>query len=141
MRNETPFLQLLETDPLDDVTRAVYADWLEENGDADRSEFLRLQLAVGTLPAESQERRTAQERFELLHARLDAAWLRVVDPLARLGELSLRARRWAIRLGVLTVGDLCQRTIEDILEPGFRETTLRECQHKLAARGLRLRDS
>src|SRR5690242_18256365 len=37
------FLDALAADPLDDVTRAVYADWLEERGDA-RAAFLRAEL-------------------------------------------------------------------------------------------------
>jgi uncharacterized protein (TIGR02996 family) len=38
------FLDALAADPLDDVTRAVYADWLEERGDG-RAGFLRAELA------------------------------------------------------------------------------------------------
>jgi uncharacterized protein (TIGR02996 family) len=30
--------------PADDVPRLVYADWLEENGDRDRAEFIRVQI-------------------------------------------------------------------------------------------------
>ncbi|MGL4551008.1 MAG: ribosomal protein L7/L12 [Gemmataceae bacterium] len=39
------FLDALAADPLDDVTRAVYADWLEERGDP-RAEYLRAELAA-----------------------------------------------------------------------------------------------
>jgi uncharacterized protein (TIGR02996 family) len=140
MSKEARFLQLLEADPLDDVTRAVYADWLEESGDVKRGEFLRLQLAVGKLPAQSQERRVAQERLGALRARLEASWLRAADPLARLGELSQRARFWAQRLGFATVGDLCDRSAEEILQRCFSETLLRELETKLAQQGLQLRD-
>jgi uncharacterized protein (TIGR02996 family) len=38
------FLDALTADPLDDVTRAVYADWLEERGDS-RATYLRAELA------------------------------------------------------------------------------------------------
>jgi uncharacterized protein (TIGR02996 family) len=33
-------------DPDDDTLRMVYADWLEEHGDADRAEFIRLQCSL-----------------------------------------------------------------------------------------------
>jgi uncharacterized protein (TIGR02996 family) len=33
-------------DPSDEMSRVVYADWLEENGFADRAQFLRLDAAV-----------------------------------------------------------------------------------------------
>lgn len=140
MTNEAVFLQVLGTDPQDTVTRAVYADWLEERGEADRAEFLRLQLAVKALPAESQERQETQKRLGLLRTCLDSIWLRLVDPLARLGEFSRRALSWANRLGVKTVGDLCELSAEDIIRRSFIETVLSEYRRKLAEQGLRLRD-
>ncbi len=35
--------------PEDDNLRLVYADWLEENGEADRAEFIRVQIAISLL--------------------------------------------------------------------------------------------
>lgn len=40
---EAAFLQDIVTHPDDDTARLVYADWLEENGDAARAELIRLQ--------------------------------------------------------------------------------------------------
>lgn len=37
--------------PDDDAVRLVYADWLEENGEADRAEFIRVQVRLATMPA------------------------------------------------------------------------------------------
>jgi DNA-directed RNA polymerase subunit alpha len=61
-------------------------------------------------------------------------------PLSTLG-LSLRGQRILARLGVTTVGDVCQYSIAEIL-PGrsFGEITITELEMKLADRGLRLRD-
>jgi uncharacterized protein (TIGR02996 family) len=139
LQPEAPFLRQLGANPRDDVTRAVYADWLEEAGDPERSEFLRLQLAIRGLPAESGERRAAQERLGVLRGRLDAAWLRMIDPLARLG-LSGRAQRWAARLGVATVGYLCEWSAGDLIETRVSQAVFSELRHKLAEQGLRLRD-
>jgi uncharacterized protein (TIGR02996 family) len=38
-------LRACKDEPFDDARRLVLADWLEEHGDADRAEFLRLTLA------------------------------------------------------------------------------------------------
>jgi uncharacterized protein (TIGR02996 family) len=40
-----PFLRAICENPEDDTVRLVYADWLQENGDEDRAEFIRLQIA------------------------------------------------------------------------------------------------
>jgi uncharacterized protein (TIGR02996 family) len=41
--------QAVLDDPGDDAVRRVYADWCEENGQAERAEFIRLQLDQGRL--------------------------------------------------------------------------------------------
>lgn len=38
-------------DPADDLRRLIYADWLEENGQSERGEFIRVQVELGRLPA------------------------------------------------------------------------------------------
>jgi uncharacterized protein (TIGR02996 family) len=40
-----PFLRAVCADPEDDTVRLAYADWLDENGDPDRAEFIRCQIA------------------------------------------------------------------------------------------------
>ncbi len=39
-----PLLQAVLDNPSDDLPRMVYADWLEENGEPERAEFIRLQI-------------------------------------------------------------------------------------------------
>src|SRR5262245_27762998 len=36
-------------DPADDAVRLVYADWLDENGDPDRAEFIRGQVRLARM--------------------------------------------------------------------------------------------
>ena len=54
--------------PDDDVARLVYADWLEENGEAERAEFIRLQVEVDpwnhTWPPMTFERKDTLRRRE-----------------------------------------------------------------------------
>src|SRR5262245_28400520 len=55
-------LSILER-PEDDGPRVVYADWLEEEGDADRAELIRLQCGAGD-----------QERERELVTRFGPTW-------------------------------------------------------------------
>jgi uncharacterized protein (TIGR02996 family) len=61
------FLQAICDDPADDTPRLVYADWLEERGNPERAEFIRLQIDV----AHGRRRAAAREK-ELLFQYGDA---------------------------------------------------------------------
>jgi uncharacterized protein (TIGR02996 family) len=41
-----PFLRAICANPEDDTVRLVYADWLDENGDPERAEFIRTQVTL-----------------------------------------------------------------------------------------------
>jgi uncharacterized protein (TIGR02996 family) len=45
MTHEEAFLADIREHPDDDAPRLIFADWLDENGDADRAEFIRLRIA------------------------------------------------------------------------------------------------
>jgi uncharacterized protein (TIGR02996 family) len=50
---DSAFLRAIIADPDDDAPRLIYADWLDEQSDADRAEFIRLQVQLGRmLPGE-----------------------------------------------------------------------------------------
>ncbi len=140
MEADAAFQNALRIHPQDDVTRAVYADWLEEHGDP-RAEFLRLQLAVKSMPAEA-ELDARQHRLRILRMGLDPDWLKVVEPLALLGDLSLRAQRVVKRAKITTLGELCELTDIEVLSlgaGGFGEASWRELRDKLHAQGLQFR--
>jgi uncharacterized protein (TIGR02996 family) len=44
------FIKAVCRDPADDLLRTVYADWLDENGDPERAEFVRVQVEVPKHP-------------------------------------------------------------------------------------------
>lgn len=50
MDQQEAFLRAIAAAPDDDVTRLVYADWLEEHGELRKAEFLRLECEWRTLP-------------------------------------------------------------------------------------------
>src|SRR5688572_17928114 len=54
----------IRTNPEDDTPRLVYADWLQENGDEERAEFIRVQCELAKLPWQQKE--TWRERGRLM---------------------------------------------------------------------------
>lgn len=62
MRDDAGFLEAIIRDPADDVPRLIYADWLDDRGEADRAEFIRDQV----------EFRHGSRDWDLLDANLGA---------------------------------------------------------------------
>ena len=69
---------LLDIAAGDDASRMVYADWLEENGDIRRAEFLRCQELLRTLQADDADTRMAfveqSRRLRQLAVVVDLEW-------------------------------------------------------------------
>jgi uncharacterized protein (TIGR02996 family) len=64
--------------PEDEGPRLVLADWLDEDGDPDRAEFIRLQCGLApwaALQGDPTTREKAEARTEDLLARLGGGWL------------------------------------------------------------------
>lgn len=72
MDDHEAFLRAIAADLDDDALRLVYADWLEEHGEAARAEFLRLQSRRLTAPDQFQ---AVQARASRLMAAHRAEWL------------------------------------------------------------------
>lgn len=75
MSEEQGFLDQLAALPGDDVTRAVYADWLEERGDS-RAAFLRAELALAALDASDPSYATREQELAELGKSVPADWVR-----------------------------------------------------------------
>jgi uncharacterized protein (TIGR02996 family) len=67
------FLAAIHDAPDDDAPRLVFADWLEENGEPERAEFIRVQV----------EMRRERERHDRITPRLDELFLRQKEIFAR----------------------------------------------------------
>jgi uncharacterized protein (TIGR02996 family) len=79
MSSHEAFLQAILEDPDDDTPRLVYADWLDEHGDPDRGEFIRVQCERARLPADDprqSELQARERRLFILHLRAWAAGAR-----------------------------------------------------------------
>jgi uncharacterized protein (TIGR02996 family) len=72
------FLQAVRANPDDDTPRLVYADWLDDQGDADRAEFIRVQCEVARMDANDPRRPALKDREQAI---LHANWRRWIDPI------------------------------------------------------------
>src|SRR4051794_20166340 len=81
MASHQAFLADIIECPDDDAPRLVYADWLDDNGDADRAELIRAQCESARLPECDRRRLLLEARAAELLAAHGRAWL---GPLAGL---------------------------------------------------------
>ena len=79
------FLRLILADPDADGPRLVYADWLDDQGQLARAEFIRVQCAAAALPADDPRLDALRARAEVLLEQHRFGW---GEPLAGL------ATRW-----------------------------------------------
>jgi uncharacterized protein (TIGR02996 family) len=75
MSYDEAFIQAIRAAPSDDAPRLIYADWLEEHGQADRAEFIRVQCRVAQMPDTSVEWSLLKERAEELLRRHWEEWV------------------------------------------------------------------
>src|SRR5262245_61763086 len=73
-------LNACKDEPADDGPRLILADWLEEHGESDRAEFIRLQLALARLPEWASGRAELSAREADLLNRHRAAWSAPLRP-------------------------------------------------------------
>ena len=79
MPSEHELLSGFLANPGDEATRQVYADWLEERGDA-RSGFLRAQAVLHRVEPDHPHRLRLEEELSRARRDLDREWLTVVEP-------------------------------------------------------------
>jgi uncharacterized protein (TIGR02996 family) len=75
------FLKAIADDPNDDTRRLAYTDWLEEHGELGRAEFIRVQIALSTLPIDdAAARKPLIERQGKLLQQHQEQWIREDSP-------------------------------------------------------------
>jgi len=92
MTDRAAFLAAIAAAPDDDLPRLVFADWLDERGDAARAEFVRLQCAA------ARGELADHDRIAALEAEHGTAWL---GPLARVA-FQVEFRRGVVEHAVLS---------------------------------------
>jgi uncharacterized protein (TIGR02996 family) len=75
MTPENPLLQPIFDYPEDDDLRLVCADWLEDHGEFDRAEFIRVQITLAQLPPEDPRRAALEEREQQLLKEHRQEWI------------------------------------------------------------------
>ncbi len=101
--------------PNDDAPRLVYSDWLTEQGDP-RGEFIAVQCARASLPADAAEQHELKEREYTLLSVHEETWSKAVDP----AILSAKFRR-----GFVDEATMYAKTFVDGAEAIFAREPLR----------------
>src|SRR5260370_29053710 len=89
--DSAPLLQAILDAPDDDGLRLIYADWLEEHGDAARAEFIRVQVERANSLAMAGQQCDLQARGQALLAEHESAWV---------GRLAGWVDGWQFRRGL-----------------------------------------
>src|SRR6266536_2591802 len=90
MSSADTFLAGIRERPEDDAERLVFADWLEEQDEPDRAEFIRLQVRLAQLSDHDPARFDLEERAQDLLAEHQSRWLSHLPKWARAVELNFR---------------------------------------------------
>ena len=85
MTSDNDFLQAIIDSPEEDASRLRYADWLEQHGQAERAEFIRVQCQLAGLPKGSRQRRKLKEKEADLFEKYGQHWLGPLHDLLKKG--------------------------------------------------------
>lgn len=117
MTDESALLAAIHADPRSDLPRLVYADWLDDHGEADYAEFIRLQCHTAARYGALASKRASQRERSLLRQH-GAKWRGGTerrDSIDWDGHIKIRAFQRG--LPSAGVGDLC---LEANLVGGFK---------------------
>jgi uncharacterized protein (TIGR02996 family) len=105
MRDDEAFLRAIIDNPDDDLPRMVYADWLDEHGQPERAEFIRVQCELSRPPQARSDFDKLWGRSEELLAGHKEEWL---GPLNDLVEFAAFHRGFVTRV-TLSVATFLRR--------------------------------
>ncbi len=115
MSPEDAFLQSIIDAPDDDTHRLVFADWLDDHGEPERAEFIRVQCELASLVGGGLRWEELRARERLLLVEHEAEWV---------GLLRGRVAAWKFRRGfVEVISTRLQAFLEDA-DPLFRNAPI-----------------
>src|SRR3954452_707004 len=118
MSDDNAFLRAILGQPDDDAPRLVYADWLEEHGDADRAEFIRLQCELARLPEGDRRGPALRKREAALLRKHKKQWLAPLTQLVEAGEFRRgfveRVKVWCDQFWVYAVALFDAAPVRDL---------------------------
>jgi uncharacterized protein (TIGR02996 family) len=116
MTEDEAFLQDIVDHPEDDGPRLVYADWLEDHGDPDRAEFIRVQIELARLEEWDERWDELKQREQRALRGYRQEWLGAAERLVN---------RWEFRRGFLDSAFVRPKDLVAFGEELFRRTPLR----------------
>jgi uncharacterized protein (TIGR02996 family) len=87
---EQAFLSDITENPTDDTPRLVYADWLDDQGEPERAELIRVQCRRARLAVDDPEQGVLAARETDLLARHESAWLAALPALHEVTWVAFR---------------------------------------------------
>lgn len=79
MSERAAFINAILDNPADDTARLVFADWLEEHGEPERAEFIRVQIEADKLPEDVRLRNDPGARIAGKHgAAFGGGWRKAI---------------------------------------------------------------
>jgi uncharacterized protein (TIGR02996 family) len=141
MTAERDLLDAILADPEDDAPRLVFADWLEENGEA-RAEFIRLQIERARSALRPDERTPRERQLVEGHGK---AWDPDLKALAErchyergfVGQVTFRTATTFVR-AARRVFELAPVRALEVEAPWFRYAAWSKCPHLTRLRSLKL---
>ncbi|MBM3980407.1 MAG: TIGR02996 domain-containing protein [Planctomycetes bacterium] len=107
MSDEKALLAAIWAHPHEDTPRLMYADWLDEHGQGERAEFIRVQIEAANLPTFDPERASKAKRTRHLLAPHVEGWVEPfrwifadLQPVAWSDRSPTSARLWGEVVGV-----------------------------------------
>src|SRR5690242_12611585 len=83
MNQDEAFLHAIRENPGDDGPRLVYADWLDEHGQPERAEFIRVQCQLAPLEPDDDRYPALKHREFKLWGHHHRAWSEPLRPFTR----------------------------------------------------------
>ena len=83
MSDEASLLAYVYQHPEDDSARLVYADWLEEHGDIERADFIRVQVELAGVWESHPGKDDLEARVSELLRKNEARWCEALPAWAR----------------------------------------------------------
>jgi len=124
MTPDNPFLKALLAQPDDDTLRLALADWLDENGQPARAEFIRIQVELARGVEDRDRRRALELRQRDLLIAHEGEW---VKPLAEVLECPPgKWGGWVFRRGFVEYFHLSASVVNKHGEKLARLTPVRE---------------
>lgn len=134
MNDYDHLLRAVRAAPDDDHPRLIFADWFEQNGDAERAEFVRVQCRLAALPYVTNEWRRLRDRERHLLGANRARWVAAFPVLRDRGVTA--SDRWEFRRGFVECVTLSARSFLDRGEAVFRLAPVRRLRLVGVARHL-----